>query len=276
VTPPGRFGSIALSPDGTRAATRRVLQGNTDLWIIDIARGTTSRLTTNPAEEDDPVWPPDGEHIALSSTREATSDLYQVQAAGAGAEEPLLISEKPKGPSDWSPDGRFILFTQYDPATLRDIWALPLFGDRRPFPVLRTEFMEAQAHLSKDGGWMAYESNESGKWEVYLQTFPRSSRKWQVSTDGGAQPLWRHDAREIFYVDPKGTVMAVAVSLGDTADIGIPQPLFKTNLDYTMSGRYAAAPDGQRFLVNVTVEGDDSAKGINLVVNWSADLRKRN
>ena len=221
-TPPGRYGSIALSPDGTRAATRRVLQGNTDLWVIDIARGTTSRLTTNPAVEDDPVWSPDGEHIAFSSTRETTSDIYQVQAAGAGVEEPLLISEKPKGPSDWSPDGRFILFTQNDPATLSDIWALPLFGDRRPFPVLQTEFMEAQARLSNDGRWMAYESSESGKWEVYLQTFPRSSRKWQVSTDGGAQPLWQRDGREIFYVDPKGTVMAVPVSLAGTVDIASP------------------------------------------------------
>jgi Tol biopolymer transport system component len=275
VTPPGRYGSIALSLDGTRAATRRVLQGNTDLWVIDMARGTTSRLTTNVAAEDDPVWSPDGEHIAFSSTREMTSDLYQVQAAGAGVEEPLLISEKPKGPSDWSPDGRFILFTQHDPATLSDIWALPLFGDRRPFPVLQTEFMEAQAHLSNDGRWMAYESSESGKWEVYLQTFPRSSRKWQVSTDGGAQPIWQRDGREIFYVDSKGTLTAVAVSLSGNVDIGVPRPLFKTSLDYAMSGRYAASRDGQRFLVNVPLVDDDSAKGINLVVNWSADLGKR-
>jgi hypothetical protein len=271
--PADRISNIALSADGTRVAARRFFQGNYDIWVIDLARGTTLRVTSNPAPDGAPVWSPDGERIAFSSERGKAGNIYVTEASGTGGEELVLSSDQSNDPTDWSPDGRFILFTRQDPVTLKDLWALPLFGDRRAFPVVQTQFIEEQAHLSPDGRWIAYVSNESGKWEVYLQNFPRSSGKWQVSTAGGSQPRWRHDGREIYFVDPKGTLHAVGVNLGAKVLIGQPQTLFQTGLaDYAMGGRYAVTAAGDRFLVNVDDNADTRA--INVVLNWTSALKK--
>jgi eukaryotic-like serine/threonine-protein kinase len=268
-----RISNIALSADGTRVAARRFFQGNYDIWVIDLARGTTSRATSNPAPDGAPVWSPDGERIAFSSERGSAGNIYITAASGAGSEEPVLSSDQPNDPTDWSSDGRFLLFTRQDPVTLKDVWALPLFGDRRAFPVLQTQFLEEQAHLSPDGQWIAYVSNESGKWEVYLQGFPRASGRYQVSTAGGSQPRWRRDGREIYFVDPKSTLYAVGVNLGAKVLIAQPRNLFPISLgDYAMGGRYAVTAEGDRFLVNV----DDTAdtRAINVVLNWPAALKK--
>ena len=268
-----RISNIALSADGKRVAARRFFQGNYDIWVIDLARGTTSRATSNPAPDGAPVWSPDGERIAFSSERGRAGNIYVTEASGTGGEEAVLSSDQPNDPTDWSPDGRFLLFTRQDPVTAKDLWALPLFGDRRAFPVMQTQFIEEQAHLSPDGQWMAYVSNESGRWEVYLQGFPRSSGKWQVSTAGGSQPRWRRDGREIYFVDPKSTLYAVGVNLGAKVLIAQPQNLFPISLgDYAMGGRYAVTAAGDRFLVNI----DDSAetRAINVVLNWPAALKK--
>jgi eukaryotic-like serine/threonine-protein kinase len=268
-----RISNIGLSADATRVAARRFFQGNYDIWVIDVARGITSRVTSSPAPDGAPVWSPDGERIAFSSERGKAGSIYVAEASGTGGEELVLSSDQPNDPTDWSPDGRFILFTRQDPVTLKDLWALPLFGDRRAFPLLQTQFIEEQAHLSPDGQWIAYVSNESGKWEVYLQTFPRSSGKRQVSTAGGSQPRWRRDGRELYFVDPKGILHAAGVSLGAKALIGHPQALFQTNLaDYAMGGRYAVTADGGRFLVNIDDNADTRA--INVVLNWPAALKK--
>jgi eukaryotic-like serine/threonine-protein kinase len=268
-----RISNIALSADGTRVAARRFFQGNYDIWMMDLARGTTSRVTSNPAPDGAPVWSPDGETIAFSSERDKAGSIYVTEASGSGAEEALLSSDQPNEPTDWSSDGRFLLFTRQDPVTLKDLWALPLFGDRRAFPVLQTQFIEEQAHLSPDGQWIAYVSNESGKWEVYLQPFPRASGKWQVSTAGGSQPRWRRDGRELYFVDPKGILHAVGISLGAKVLIAQPQALFQTNLaDYAMGGRYTVTADGDRFLVNIDDNADTRA--INIVTNWPAALKK--
>jgi Tol biopolymer transport system component len=268
-----RINNIALSADGTRVAARRLFQGNYDIWVIDLARGTTSRATSNPAPDGAPVWSPDGERIAFSSERGKAGSIYVAEASGTGGEELVLPSDLPNDPTDWSPDGRFILFTRQDPVTLKDLWALPLFGDRRAFPLLQTQFIEEQAHISPDGQWIAYVSNESGKWEVYLRTFPRSINRWQVSTAGGSQPRWRRDGRELYFVDPKGTLHAAGVSLGAKVVIAQPQALFQTNLaDYAMEGRYAVASDGSRFLVNIDDNADMQA--INVVLNWPSALKK--
>jgi len=267
-----RISNIALSADGTRVAARRFFQGNYDIWVIDLVRGTTSRATSNPAPEGAPVWSPDGERIAFSSERGKAGNIYVTAASGAGGEEVVLTSDQPNDPTDWSSDGRYLLFTRQDPVTLKDLWALPFFGDRQAFPLMQTQFIEEQAHLSPDGEWISYVSNESGKWEVYVQRFPRASGRWQVSTAGGSQPRWRRDGREIYFVDPKGTLYAVGVNLGAKVVIGRPQSLFPTSLaDYAMGGRYAVTADGERFLVNI----DDSAtRAINVVLNWPAALKK--
>jgi Tol biopolymer transport system component len=272
-TPPGRYGGIALSPDGSRAAVRRVFQGNHDLWLADLARGTTSRLTSHPAVDDDPVWSPDGERIAFSSTRETTPNIYITDVTADHGEAPLPGEGHARAPADWSADGRYLLFSQYEPGTLNDIWALPFFGDRKPFPVVRTPFVDAQPRLSPDGRWLAYESNESGKWEVYLRGFPASKNKWQVSTGGGAQPQWRRDGRELYYIDARSRLMAVATTtVGDDFSFATPRPLFQTGIsDYAMAARYAVAPDGQRFLINVRVAEEDHA-GITLAAHWFAGI----
>ena len=268
-----RISNIALSADGTRVAARRFFQGNYDIWMIDLARGGTSRVTSNPAPDGAPVWSPDGERVAFSSERGKAGSIYVAGASGTGGEELVLSSDQPNDPTDWSPDGRYLLFTRQDPVTLKDLWALPLFGDRRAFPVVQTQFIEEQAHLSPDGQWIAYVSNESGRWEVYLQTFPRSSRRYPVSTAGGSQPRWRGDGHELYFVDPKGILHAAGVSLGAKVLISQPQALFQTNLaDYAMAGRYAATADGERFLVNIDDNADTRA--INVVVNWPAALKK--
>jgi len=268
-----RISNIALSADGTRVAARRFFQGNYDIWMIDLARGTTSRATSNPAPDGAPVWSPDGERIAFSSERGKAGNIYLTEASGGGGEEALLTSDQPNDPTDWSSDGRFLLFTRQDPVTLKDLWALPLFGDRKAFPVLQSQFIEEQAHISPDGQWIAYVSNESGKWEVYLQKFPRSNGKWQISTAGGSQPRWRRDGREIYFVDPKSTLYAVGVNLGAKVEIAQPRTLFPISLDdYAMGGRYAATADGERFLVNI--DDNTDTRPINLVVNWPAALKK--
>jgi eukaryotic-like serine/threonine-protein kinase len=266
-----RISNLALSADGTRVAARRFFQGNYDIWVLDLVRGTNSRATSNPAPDGAPVWSPDGEQIAFSSERGKAGNIYVTQASGTGGEEVVVSSDQPSDPTDWSSDGRYLLFTRQDPVTLKDIWALPFFGDRRAFPVVQTQFLEEQAHLSPDGQWLAYVSNESGRWEVYLQKFPQASGRWPVSTAGGSQPRWRRDGREIYFVDPKNTLFAVGVTLGAKVAIAQPQKLFPSGLaDYAMGGRYAVTADGDRFLVNV----DDSAtRAINVVLNWPAALK---
>jgi dipeptidyl aminopeptidase/acylaminoacyl peptidase len=268
-----RISNIALSADGTRVGARRFFQGNYDIWMMDLARGTTSRVTSNPAPDGAPVWSPDGEKIAFSSERDKAGSIYVTEASGSRAEEALLSSDEPNEPTDWSSDGRFLLFTRQDPVTLKDLWALPLFGDRKAFPVLQTPFIEEQAHISPDGQWIAYVSNESGKWEVYLQGFPRSNRKWPISTAGGSQPRWRRDGREIYFVDPKSTLYAVGVNLGAKVQIAQPRNLFPISLgDYAMAGRYAVTADGERFLVNIDDNSDTQA--IHIIINWPAALKK--
>jgi Tol biopolymer transport system component len=275
VTPPGRYGGIALSPDGTRAAVRRVFQGNADLWLSDLERGTTSRITSDPAADDDPVWAPDAHQLAFSSTRQNTSNIYLTDTSGAASEHVMWKSDLSTAPADWSSDGRTLLFVQHDPKTLSDIWALPLEGDRKPFVVLRTEFTESQPRLSPDGRWMAYESNESGRWEVFLRGFPQSGDKRQISIAGGAQPQWRRNGGELFYVDAHGVLLSVTVHAnGNVVDVGTPTPLFQTRLeDYAMSARYAPSPDGQRFLINVQLE-ETLNDPLNIAAGWRVTRAK--
>jgi serine/threonine protein kinase/Tol biopolymer transport system component len=278
INPAGDVRDIRLSPDGKRAAfqlsDRRGGAVNQDIWLIDIERNIPTRFTFNPAVEDDPIWSPDGAHIAFTSEREGKKDIYQKLSSGAGGEELLLKSDVNKDTTDWSADGRYILYENNDPKTKGDLWVLPLFGDKQPFPFLATEFNERQGHFSPDGHWVAFTSDESGKTEVYVQSFPAAGGKVQISTGGGAQPVWRRDGRELFYIDPDRKLMSVEVKAGATFEVGVSKPLFDTRVEsYTNDNRYAVSPDGQRFLMNVPVEAQTSTP-ITVVLNWTADLKK--
>jgi serine/threonine protein kinase/Tol biopolymer transport system component len=274
----GDVNDVVLSPDGKRAAIQltdhRGSAVNQDIWLIDIERNISTRFTFNPAIEDDPVWSPDGTHIAFTSEREGQRDIYQKLSSGAGGEELLLKSDVNKETTDWSSDGRYILYENEDRKTKKDLWVLPLFGDKQPFPFLITDFPEFQGHVSPDGHWIAFTSEESGKPEICVQSFPAAGGKRQVSTGGGAQPVWRRDGREVFYINPDKKLMSVDVQAGATFEVGVPKPLFDTRVEnYTYSNRYAVSPDGQRFLINVPV-GAQTSTPITVVLNWTADLKR--
>jgi hypothetical protein len=207
--------------------------------------------------------------------------------SGATDEQPLLVSPQDKIPLDWSGDGRILLYGTQDPKTnnASDLWALPMMGDRKPFPVVQTSFDEIEGQFSPDARWLAYASNESGRYEIYIRPFPEPGGKWQVSTAGGTQPRWRRDGRELFYVAPDARLMAVPIRPAQnarTSDVGAPVTLFPTRLasgapNIAAAGplaraQYAVAADG-RFLM--IVAGDEAVTSpITIVQNWDAGLKK--
>ena len=269
-----------LSPDEKRVAVSRVdpQAGAADIWLIDLARNTPSRFTFDPANESAPVWSPDGSRIVFSSNRNGVPNLYQKLSSGAGNDEALLKSAEPIGPHDWSPDGKFILYGVLSARTNVDLWVLPLFGDQKPAPFIQTEFAETQGRFSPDGRWVAYASNESGQFQIYVQSFPSSGGKWQVSSGGGAQPQWRRDGKELFYLAPDRKLMAVEVNgAGPTFVPGVPIPLFEAHVSTIFPGPgshyYAVTGDGQRFLVN-TLVGDSTPVPFTIVMNWTAAMKR--
>ncbi|MDQ3254066.1 MAG: protein kinase, partial [Acidobacteriota bacterium] len=275
---PGDYINLALAPDGKRVAFDSVdpQTMNRDLSLLELARGTPMRFIFDPATDWFPVWSPDGSRLVFSSNRAGLPDLYQKAASGAGSDELLLKSSNAKLPTDWSRDERFILYLTLDPKTKEDIWVLPLEGDRQPFPLLQTEFNEAQARFSPNGKWIAYTSDESGTLQVYVQSFPATGAKWPVSTSGGDQPRWRRDGRELFYLAADGKLMAVEVKTEGTFEAGVPKPLFETRIPHVAGPSaisYAATGDGQRFLVRSAVE-QASTTPITVVVNWTAEVKR--
>lgn len=270
VGPTSHYGQIALSPDGTRAAvTRRGASQAGDLWLLDVATGTPARFTFTPWTEDGPIWSPDGIQIVFSQeTDNGPADLYRKPSSGAGDEERLLKTDTGERPVAWSPDGRFILYKAFTSKTRWDLWTLPVSGDRQPTPFLSTEADESQGDFSPDGRWVAYTSDETGSSEVYVQRFPPSGGKWQVSSSGGAQPKWRHDGKELFYLAPDRTLMSLEVKAGAGFQHGVPRPLFRTSIgNYLNDNRYAVVEQGQRFLISTAGEDETSAP-ISILMNW--------
>jgi eukaryotic-like serine/threonine-protein kinase len=279
VSEPGTQQEPQLSPDGRRLAyTVSDSSGKSaDIWILDIERGVRTRFTFGPDVADTPVWSPDGSRIAYDLIQKGRGDLYVKDASGAGKADLLFQSEANKTPVDWSRDGRYILFDSLDPQgkTKYDIWALPLFGDRKPFPFIHSEFEEPEAMFSPDTHWVAFESNESGNYEVYLIPFPAGGGKWQVSQGGGVQPIWKPDGSGLFYLAPGGKMMEVSIAeKGEAVEIGTPHELFQTTIaDAGAFGRaYSVMPDGKRFLVEKQERG--AAPPLTLVANWTAGLKK--
>jgi eukaryotic-like serine/threonine-protein kinase len=274
-----------LSPDGTRVAVSMLdaARNTRDIWIYDVSRGLRTRFTTDPTEEVRSIWAPDGSSIAFSSQRKGSLNLYRRSSNGIGTEEVLIEDGLNKRLSSWSPDGRFIAYGNSGFSTARgdsNIWLLPLFGDRKPRTMhSQTEFVETPERFSPDGRWLAYNSNESGRREVYIEPIPGPGGKVQVSTAGGSSVRWRRDSKELFYLSPDNKLMTATVNEeGTTLKVDAVRPLFEVRprvVPYLgwQDSVFDVSSDGQRFLINTAVTQTVSAP-INLVVNWPALLKK--
>jgi Tol biopolymer transport system component/tRNA A-37 threonylcarbamoyl transferase component Bud32 len=268
-----------LSPDGKRIAIARGPFGSRHVWIVDASDGTASRVTFGAIYDDAPIWSRDGNRIAFESGgADGGSRLYVKSVSGTGSEELLFESPRSVVMQDWSPDGRFLVYAAPGEQGPSDLWLLPLSGDHRPAPVLQTPFIKTQAQISPDGRWMAYTSNESGTDEVYIQSFPTPGNKRQASSNGGVQPRWRKDGRELFYLASDQRLMAVRVTLDSAFEADAPVALFRTRLipqgsqSLGLPTAYDVSPDGQRFVV--TIPPEDLGPPITVVLNWLAALKR--
>jgi Tol biopolymer transport system component len=272
---PGDYVNPAISPDGSRIAAALGPAGKRDIWILDVARGTSTRLTFDPADDDYPAWTPDGKNIAFSSNRGGTGDLYMKPADGSGEEKLLLKTDQKKIELRWTRDGRFLLFTSASPKTKNDVWALPFPAEPKPIPLLQTQFNERVSRVSPDGRWLAYSSDESGTFENYVRPFtpeaPGTGAKWLVSKGGGIRPLWRTDGKELFYATLDGQVMAVEIDASKGFQAGTPRPLFRG--PGVVGTDWDLAPDGKRFLYSAPPSAGKVIP-FTVVLNWAAALKE--
>jgi Tol biopolymer transport system component len=281
VSEPGRFRGVAVSADGARAVASRTNAqdvAKADLWLLDLSRDRgATRLTSGSGLAEFPIWSPDGKRIVYTFNNNI---LYQTLASGEGDEEKVVQLSNGAGlvkATGWSPDGRFLLHTRADNGLRkRDIWVLPPGG--KPVPFVRTEFDEEQGRFSPNGQWIAYVSNQSGMYDVYVRAFTTdfsggsagTGGSLLVSRGGGTAPRWRGDGNELFYLAPDGKMMAVEVTAGQTFGAGTPRPLFETPSG-TIVGDVTA--DGKRFLL-VTPVGPSASAPFTVVLNWTAALKK--
>jgi serine/threonine-protein kinase len=264
-----------LSPDGRRlVATLQAIQNI--LWIYDLPGGAFNRLTFE-GNNDWAAWTPDGKRVAYASNRGEPWRLFWKPFDGSGKEEILLArAEGNQQPSSWSSDGKVLVYQDATPATAQDIWMLPIDGDRQPRPIIQTPASEVDARLSPDGRWLAYASDESGRYEVYVQPFAGSGGKWQISSDGGREPVWAHNGRELFYRSGEKMMVADVTAQptfqATTSRLLFQGPYVRTN---TISADYDVTPDDQRFLMVQPLEQPSPATDFNVVLNWFEELRQR-
>jgi serine/threonine protein kinase len=265
---PDTYRNPRLSPDGRRVAVELLDQsGNRDIWILDVERGTTSKLTYDPGRDAAPVWSKDGKRIAW----QGNTSLNVKDAVGGKTE---VLGPQPWIPDDWLRDGSGLL---YHPIQPRSVWLLPLTGvDRTPKSIIEGRSITTHARLSPDGKWVAFSTTESGAFQVFVQSFPSGTIRVPVSIDGGLQPKWRPDGNELFYLSLNSMLMSVPVTLGnDTIEASRPKPLFDTQIEPTTGTiwhQYDVSPDGQRFLMNVPVIPESA---VTVVVNWPSLLTRQ-
>jgi serine/threonine protein kinase len=277
---PGTYDDPALSPDGTQLAVKLTAPGHTagDIWIWELARDLGSRFTFANADVDFPTWSPDGTKLAYSVAGEGNADLHVKAIGGSGADSVLLSTNEQKYAYCWSPDGRALLYIARSGSQGRswDIHALSLADRARATPVVATPAIEVGPALSPDGKWMAYMSDESGQMDVYVQAFPGPGGKWRVSTQGGVEPQWRGDGRELFYLTPARELMSVSFDAGPPPHLGLPQRLFDAPVirETYVRDRYLPSRDGQRFLLN-TIGGEAKVGATTVVLDWLGNLHKR-
>ena len=273
-----RYFDPAISPDGTRVAVSLLTtQGTLDVWIFDLRRNTKARLTFGPASQRYPVWTPDGRTIYYGSNVKGSLHVYAKAADGSSPERVVLEEDAFDYPEDVSPDEKYLVYMRgaADRNSGTEMWSLPLFGsEHKPFPVVSSAFNTFAASVAPGGKWMAYESNETGRFEIYVTAFPGGGAKWQISTDGGTAAKWRRDGKELFFLDPTDNLMAVDVNPANgPIQLGTPHPLLRAPGVQNTLGPYAVTADGKKFLIN---SGDvkEENQPLTLVQNWPAQLKK--
>jgi eukaryotic-like serine/threonine-protein kinase len=268
---PGQYQTIVLSPDENRVVLERsdLTSQTTNLWILDLASGILSRQTSHAGSDGDPRWSPDGRELVYGWLRNRFTDVYR-KAVGGNEDVLLFQSGEGKFPKLWLKDGKSMLFINLNGRTL---YQLPLAGGRQPLVLTKSEFNRDNFVLSPDERWVAFNSNESGRWEVYVAAFPAFTEKRQVSTTGGCQPLWRKDGKELFYLTMDGKLMAAEVKSGAALQTGIPQMLFQSRTTVSpIYIQYCATADGKKFLIRDPA-GEDVAP-FTVVLNWTAALKR--
>ena len=281
---------LRISPDGRRVAMS-IQDQETQIWLYDLSRDTLTRLTFGGSANNTPVWSPDGKRIAFQSNNEGSSNIFWQLADGSGGLERLTTSEYLHAPTSWSPDGNLLSFQEINPTTQRDIWVLRM-GDpspgsgqapspgsgqvRKPQLFLRTPFNEADSQFSPDGHWLAYISDESGRYEIYVQPYPGPGGKWQISTDGGNEPMWNRNGRELFYRSGD-KMMSVEISTQPGFAAGTPRMLFERPYEKAPIpiSNYDVSPDGQRFLMVKPIDQQQAVTQINVVLNWFEELKQK-
>jgi Tol biopolymer transport system component len=284
--PAAAYVALALSPDGTKAAVSVIAapDPNRDIWLLDVSGGTNTRFTFGPNANQNAVWSPDAKRIIFASNRDGAFNLYQKLTSGAKDEELLLKSSEDKYPTSWSRDGQYLLYTAVDPKTKESIWALPLEGDKKPFPFLRNDYNAEGGQFSPDGRWIAYSSLESGREEVYVRPFlsgpsptaQSQGGKWQVSSAGGYQPRWSGNGKELYYCGIDGKVMAVTVTTEPAFRAEAPRVLFQGSSQGSIATLYSwwdPTRDSKRLLF-LTPSAQNAHMPFTVVLNWQAGLKK--
>jgi Tol biopolymer transport system component/predicted Ser/Thr protein kinase len=277
---------LSLAPGAERMAMVRADVAGTgrqnfDVWLREFSRGVMTRLTFDPADYRTPVWSPDGKYVAfVSDARSGIFQIYRKESSGSGSEERLTEGGYSKTLLDWSKDGRYLLYREETP-TGRDLMALPLAGDRKPITVVKTGFLEGTGAISPDGHWVAYASNDSGAYQLYVQAFPGDSNgpkgRWQISNGTAYDVKWRGDGKELYYetADGSGEVMAAAIQTGaEGVRAETPRVLFTADFFPLGLHQFDVTSDGKRFLMMLNPRAEGNVDHLTVVTNWQAALRK--
>ena len=273
--PPRVYGQFSLSPDGRQVAVSIPSGPRSDIWTHDIARNNSTRLTSQ-GLNNLPIWTPDGKWITYQSSKGGPLNLFRMPADLSGAEQQLTKSDSRATPASWSPDGKELVFSVQDPINASDLWVMPANDFSKARPWLRTAATESQARFSPNGRWLAYISNETSRVEVYVRPFAGPGGKQQISTEGGLEPLWAPTGKELFYRSGR-KMMMVEVTTDSSFTKSAPRVLFEgqfVGATYPI-GTSAISPDGQRFLMREPVESSQPVNQMNMVLNWSEELKKR-
>ena len=275
---PGMVVDPRISPQGDAVAFSRARASSFDIWVYDMVRATAHQLTFNQQDNEVPIWSPDGTQIAFLSIQGGSVSIHQKASSGVGEEE---VVDRERIAADWSRDGRYLIESILDPKTKFDVWVLPRSGEKKAFPFLNGSSNEIQARLSPNGKWLAYASDETGRYEIYVQTFTvagagsplESGGKWKVSTNGGAWPVWSRNGKELFFIGPDRKMIAVGINPASTDkfDFEEPRPLFESRAGQGPYDIFDVSNDG-RFLIRVPV--DAVSTPITVILNWTSLLEK--